>query len=107
MIELTEFDESEWKPSISATVATTGDGVADLLDAVVAHRTHAEASGDLSYRRVVRRREELREIVERRLELRAREVCSGAVWDDLESRVMSGALDPWSAADEMLRGVSA
>jgi hypothetical protein len=49
----------------------------------------------------------LREIVERRLELRARETCTGAKWDELEARVVAGALDPWSAADEMLRGVSA
>jgi LAO/AO transport system kinase len=107
MIELTEFDVSEWKPSVSATVATTGEGVGELLDAVLAHRAHAETTGDLLHRREVRRREELREIVERRLELRARELCSGKVWDELESRVASGALDPWSAADEMLRGISA
>jgi LAO/AO transport system kinase len=78
-----------------------------LLDAVAAHRSAAEQSGDLAHRREVRRREELREIVERRLELRARELCSGDAWDSLEARVVRGELDPWSAADEMLRGVSA
>ena len=40
-------------------------------------------------------------------ELRARELCSGDAWDSLEARVVRGELDPWSAADEMLRGVSA
>jgi hypothetical protein len=49
----------------------------------------------------------LREIVERRLELRARELCSGTKWDALEAQVVSGLLDPWSAADDMLRGISA
>ena len=107
MIELTEFGELEWKPSISTTVATTGEGVEALLDAVSTHRRHMETVGELTQRREARRREELREIVERRLELRARELCSGAAWERLESRVASGATDPWSAADEMLRGISA
>ena len=107
MLDLTEFAEGEWRPSVTATVATTGDGVSDLLDAIAAHRSAAQSSGDLAHRREIRRREELREIVERRLEVRAREVCSGDVWNSLEQRVMRGELDPWSAADEMLRGVSA
>ena len=107
MLELTEFAEGEWQPSITATVATTGQGVSDLVDAVLAHRSAAESSGDLARRRELRRREELREIVERRLEIRARELCSGEQWDVLENRVMKGELDPWSAADEMLRGISA
>ena len=107
MLDLTEFAQGEWRPSVTSTVATTGQGVTDLLDAVVAHRSAAEQSGDLAHRREVRRREELREIVERRLELRARELCSGDAWDSLEARVVRGELDPWSAADEMLRGVSA
>jgi LAO/AO transport system kinase len=107
MLELTEFEHGEWQPSITATVATTGVGVAELVDAVLAHRSAGELSGELGRRRELRRREELREIVERRLELRARELCSGEKWDDLEHRVMKGELDAWSAADDMLRGISA
>jgi LAO/AO transport system kinase len=107
MLDLTEFAVGEWRPSVTATVATTGEGVNELVDAVGAHRAAGEASGETAQRREVRRREELREIVERRLEMRAREVCSGPEWDALEQRVMKGALDPWSAADEMLRGISA
>ncbi len=107
MLDLTEFAEGEWQPTITTTVATTGQGVTDLIDAVLVHRTSGETSGDLTRRRELRRREELREIVERRLELRARELCQGAQWDALEAQVMSGARDPWSAADEMLGGISA
>lgn len=107
MLELTEFEVDEWRPSITATVATTGDGVEALLDAIVSHRQACESSGEIRRRRERRRREELREIVERRLELRAREVCSGSTWNEIERRVVEGQMDPWSAADEMLRGISA
>lgn len=107
MLELTEFAAGEWVPTITSTVGTTGEGVEALVDAVFAHRAAADASGDTARRREVRRSEELREIVERRLEARAREVCSGDEWSQLEAQVRSGAIDPWAAADRMLRGISA
>jgi hypothetical protein len=52
-------------------------------------------------------REELREIVARRLEQRAREICTGERWDALQDNVIGRTLDPWSAADEMLKSVGA
>ena len=66
-----------------------------------------ETTGELKSRRDFRLREELREIVARRLEQRAREICTGEVWDGLQTQVLDKTLDPWSAADEMLRGVGA
>ena len=52
-------------------------------------------------------REELREIVARRLEQKAREICTGDRWDQLQDGVIERSLDPWSAADEMLKAVGA
>jgi LAO/AO transport system kinase len=74
---------------------------------VIAHREAIESSGELKKRRDFRLREELREIVARRLELKAREILTGDRWDGLQAQVLERALDPWSAADEMLRGVGA
>jgi LAO/AO transport system kinase len=61
----------------------------------------------LQKRRDFRLREELREIVARRLELRAREICTGDKWETLQDGVLDRSIDPWSAADEMLKGVGA
>jgi len=91
-----------WRPPIVATVATSGEGVADLWAAVEAHRVAAAESGELDRRRAVRSREELREIVARRLEQRAREVCGQDRWAELTAAVVAGDLDPWTAADEMI-----
>ena len=74
---------------------------------ILAHRDHAASTGVLERRRRFRLGEELREIVARRLEQRARELCTGERWDALTDDVLSGALDPWSAADEMLGAVDA
>jgi LAO/AO transport system kinase len=107
MLELSDLPHEAWRPPIIATIGNTGEGVPALWDAVLEHRQAIETTGELKSRRDFRLREELREIVARRLEQRAREICTGEVWDGLQTQVLDKTLDPWSAADEMLRGVGA
>ena len=107
MLELSDLSHDAWRPPIIATVGNTGEGVTQLWDAIVEHRSIIETSGELQKRRDFRLREELREIVARRLELRAREICTGDKWETLQDGVLDRSIDPWSAADEMLKGVGA
>ena len=107
MLELSDLPHEAWRPPIIATIGNTGEGVPALWDAVLEHRQAIETTGELKSRRDFRLREELREIVARRLEQRAHEICTGEVWDGLQTQVLDKTLDPWSAADEMLRGVGA
>jgi GTPase len=105
--ETSERIEDGWKIPILATVATSSEGISEVWDAVIGHRDHAAASGELERRRRFRLGEELRDIVARRLEQRAREVCTDARWDEIVERVGAGDMDPWSAADEMLKAAGA
>jgi LAO/AO transport system kinase len=107
MLELTDLPHEAWRPPIIATIGNTGEGVTELWDAVLEHRAAIEVTGELKSRRDFRLREELREIVARRLEQKAREICTGDRWDGLQTQVLDRSIDPWSAADEMLRGVGA
>ena len=107
MLELSDLAHDAWRPPILATVGSTGEGVPALWDAVTGHRAFIGGSGELTRRREHRLREELREIVARRLEHRAREVCTGERWESLQADVLERRIDPWSAADEMLKGVGA
>ncbi|MEP7047533.1 MAG: methylmalonyl Co-A mutase-associated GTPase MeaB [Ilumatobacteraceae bacterium] len=107
MLELSELADTAWRPPILCTVATTGEGVDEYWDAVLAHRSVIEASGELVRRRKFRLAEELREIVARRLEQRARQLTSGERWDQLQADVAEHRLDPWTAADEMLKTIGA
>ena len=53
-----------WMSStMAATVATSGEGIDHLWDAVQSHREWAGRTGELARRREFRMREELREIV--------------------------------------------
>lgn len=107
MLDLSDLAHDAWRPPIMQTTATSGEGVEELWNVVAQHREHSITTGLLQRRRSFRLREELREIVERRLEHRAREICSGSEWDSLQARVLENKLDPWTAADDMLKGIKA
>jgi LAO/AO transport system kinase len=105
MLDLSNL--GDWRPPIVPTVAGRAEGVEALWQAVLDHRAYAEKSSVLEQRRERRLREELRSIVVSRLDARARELSGGAGYDALEADVLGRRLDPWSAADELLRGVGA
>lgn len=107
MLDLSDMPHEAWRAPIIPAVATTGEGVSDIWDAVLEHRSASEESGELERRRTFRLREELREIIAQRLGRRAREICTGERWDELTDEVVSRSTDPWSAADEMLAAVDA
>ena len=107
MLDLSDIPDGEWRPPIVATVASSAQGVEDLWNVVGQHRDFISSNGELERRRRFRLREELREIVARRLEQKAREICTGDRWEQLTDGVVQRTVDPWSAADEMLRPVSA
>jgi LAO/AO transport system kinase len=107
MLDLSDLPHEAWRPPIVPTIGSTGEGVDALWDVVQQHRAHISSTGELDRRRRFRLREELREIVARRLEQKAREICTGDRWDQLQDGVIERSLDPWSAADEMLKAVGA
>ena len=105
MLELSDLSSDVWYPPILPVVATTGQGIDEYWSAVLAHRAAIEASGELARRRQFRVGEELREIVARRLEQRARQLTTGDRWERLQADVAHHRTDPWTAADEMLEGI--
>jgi len=106
MLDMSDLPHDAWRAPIVSTVGTTGEGVTGLWDAVLTHRDYAESSGQLAKRRAFRSRHELGEIVANRLGERARQICTGERWDQLTEAVATHETDPWTAADEMLAGVT-
>src|SRR4051812_38673450 len=93
-----------WRPPIIEAVATTGDGVDELFDAITAHRAHLESTGEADTRRRARLRDELRALVAAHMQERADAVCSGPGFDAIVEEVAARTRDPYSAADALLRG---
>jgi LAO/AO transport system kinase len=92
-----------WRPPIVETIATGREGVDELWGVIGAHRTHLEESGELEVRRAARLREELRAIVVARLQEQVEDRCRGEEFEALVQRVEARELDPYAAADELLR----
>ena len=86
-------------------MGSSGEGVPELWQAVVDHRRHAEKTGLLEERRQRRLRDELRSIIISRLDARARELCGGDRYEEVEAGVLARRIDPWTAADELLQAV--
>jgi len=83
-------------------MATSGEGVADVWDAVGEHREHLEARDELLARRRRRAADEITRVVAARLQERAAALTGGDRAASLAETVADGDLDPWSAADQLL-----
>jgi len=91
----------DWQPPIIETIASEGEGIDALFDAISAHRAHLETTGTRDTRRRERLREEVRGIVLARLAQAADATCSGERFEQLLKRVEARELDPYSAASEL------
>ena len=104
VLSLADHDEASWLPPIVRTVAPRGEGIPELLDAVLRHRSWMEGSGRLDERRRAQLRLRVETILKDRVLATARERAG------LEAAVARGfaaRTDPYALADELFRGVLA
>jgi LAO/AO transport system kinase len=89
-----------WQVPIVKTVAAKGEGADEVVDAIEAHGRWLAETGRLEVRRVQRAADEVEGIAltALRVDLRA----SGEL-DRLARQVAAGSLDPYAAADELVR----
>ena len=93
---------SEWRPPILKTVATTGAGVRELLDAIERFRSHSEATQ--AVRRRTRSEYRLRELVAHRfMEHLEAEVLQRGELGAIVDRIAAREIDPYTAARDLLR----
>jgi len=96
--------ENWWQVPVLATEAINNVGIDELYGQIEKHRQALEETGRLSQRRQEQRRREFLEIVERRVSDELLKLVEG---DEELGRHMAmveaGEVDPYSAADEILR----
>jgi LAO/AO transport system kinase len=88
-----------WRAPVVATVATEGDGAAQVWDAVRDHRAFLERDGALAERRSVRLRAEVDQIVVELLRARAGGIDGRG---EVYQAVIELQLDPWTAATSLI-----
>jgi len=91
-----------WRPPIVKTVASKGEGLDDVLAAIDKHADWLARTGELDRRRRARAAAEIEAITLASLRERITDVHGSAALDTLAARVVAGATDPYTAADDLL-----
>ncbi|MEJ2538737.1 MAG: methylmalonyl Co-A mutase-associated GTPase MeaB [Gemmatimonadota bacterium] len=94
-----------WQIPVLATTAHTGDGVPELLEAIEAHRSHLETSGELEERRRRRAETRVRDVVERELRRMARRAVAGEPLTRALDRIVQGEATPYSVAGDFVERI--
>ena len=91
-----------WRPPVVKTVASSGDGVDDVMEALDKHRAWMEGNGTLRQRRVRRAGDEIEAIAVAALRERMGDLRHGHGLEQLAAEVVDGHTDPYAAADRVL-----
>ncbi|AGZ45695.1 methylmalonyl Co-A mutase-associated GTPase MeaB [Actinoplanes friuliensis] len=103
MLSLGERSPGEWRPQVVRAVAVKGEGVDDVVAAIEKHRAWLESSGRLQARREARAAAEVEAIALGTLRARLGSLREGTALSDLAARVAAGGLDPYAAAESLIK----
>ncbi|MBA3946922.1 MAG: methylmalonyl Co-A mutase-associated GTPase MeaB [Herpetosiphonaceae bacterium] len=103
MLQLGHTHDPQWSPPILSTVATSGKGVPEVVDALARHRRWLSESGKLDTRERERVRRELFQLVEYLISEQIDQRVPAADQTALLDRIRAHRIDPYSAAKELIQ----
>jgi LAO/AO transport system kinase len=105
MLSLQTFQPGDWRPPIQKTEATSGTGIAKLLETIQQFRAHS-ADARASRQRV-RQEFRLRDLLSHRFMQLVEETLPAGELQRIMDGIASREVDPYSAAAEIMRRVGA
>lgn len=96
----------DWRPPVVRTVAARGEGIEELVEALEKHHAWMGEHGVLAGRRRARAADEIENIAVTALRERIGDLRGDRRLETLADRVVTGALDPYTAADELVAGLT-
>lgn len=107
MISLGDRTEpGSWRPPVLKTVATSGEGVDQVVEAIDAHYAWMVGNGTLQQRRTRRAADEVEAIAVQTIRSKMGDLRSGFGLDHLADEVVAGRLDPYAAADRLVESLT-
>ena len=103
----TTGEPGAWRAPIVKTVASRGEGADDVVEALERHGAWLADTGQLEVRRRQRAADEVEAIALDQLRQRIGDLRGSESLARLAVRVATGALDPYTAADELVAGLTA
>ncbi|MGV8026241.1 MAG: methylmalonyl Co-A mutase-associated GTPase MeaB [Anaerolineaceae bacterium] len=98
-----ENDQTIWVPPILRTVATEGEGVAEVVKALQAHAEFLRATGTWQQRDQIRLRAFLRGLLERKRDQEWQQLIQKEEFKDVFKQVFTRKLSPFAAAERLQR----
>ena len=92
-----------WRPPVCKTIAVRGDGVPALVEEIEAHSAFLRGSGLLGQRERERVATEFEHLLHEQLMRQFVSRISPEQWDELIERIVRREVDPYTAAEELLR----
>ena len=96
-----------WRPPVRLTVASRGEGILEVVAALDEHREWMERTGELARRRLARTADEIEALALSSLREQMGSLLEGRGLPALADAVVAGRLDPYTAADRLVAGVTA
>jgi LAO/AO transport system kinase len=95
--------ERQWRPPILKTIAATGEGVPELVDALARHAAHLRDSSQLAERDSRQAASEVIALLQHQLVERLFTLVPGAEWEQLLASVTARQQDPYTVATQLAR----
>jgi LAO/AO transport system kinase len=105
MLGLGERAAGDWRPQVVRATAVRGEGIDGVLAAIEKHREWLASTGNLTTRRERRAAVEVEAIAVGVLRARIGDLREGTALSTLAGKVAAGELDPYAAADELMKGL--
>jgi LAO/AO transport system kinase len=99
-----EEEQSLWVPPVLKTVAIESKGIAELVEAIAAHRTFLKESGLLVQRDHERLKHEFEALLGERLKEKWRGQMSHHLLEQTLEEMFQRQISPWQAADRLVNG---
>jgi LAO/AO transport system kinase len=94
--------DAAWRPPVLKTIALDGSGVAEVLEAIAAHRAYLESSGLWAHRERVRARDDLLRALEEELLGRLLAGVGEAAIEDWVDRIARREADVYTAVQSLI-----
>jgi LAO/AO transport system kinase len=105
MLALGDRAPGQWRPQVVRATAVRGEGIDDVVAAIGKHRAWLGDSGHLRLRRERRAAGEVEAIALGTLRARIGSLREGTALHTLAGRVADGEIDPYAAADELIKSL--
>lgn len=108
ILALKELGEGDWSPPVLRTVATTGDGLEELVGTIDRHLDHFIATGEIERFRLLKSRADFMSVLEETLsQYVLEEMLSDGALERIVESIASREVDPYTAAEEILARLQA